>query len=59
MEALASILEFLKIQKEKYVVISDANIVANFDFNAMIDAHVASGADVTIAYKKKKFLTVS
>lgn len=53
-EALASILEFLKIQKEKYVVISDANIVANFDFNAMIDAHVASGADVTIAYKKEE-----
>lgn len=53
-EALASILEFLKVQREKYVVISDANIVANFDFNAMIDAHVASGADVTIAYKKEE-----
>lgn len=53
-EALASILEFLKIQREKYVVISDANIVANFDFNAMIDAHAASGADVTIAYKKEE-----
>ena len=52
-EALASILEFLKLQKEKYVVISDANIVANFDFNAMIDAHIASGADVTIAYKEE------
>lgn len=52
-EALASILEFLKVQKEKYVIISDANIVANFDFNAMIDAHIASGADVSIAYKKE------
>lgn len=52
-EALASILEFLKQQKEKYVVISDANIVANFDFSAMIDAHIASGADVTIAYKEE------
>lgn len=53
-EALASILEFLKVQKEKYVIISDANIVANFDFNAMIDAHIASGADVSIAYKKEE-----
>lgn len=52
-EALASILEFLKLQREKYVIISDANIVANFDFNAMIDAHINSGADVTIAYKKE------
>lgn len=53
-EALASILEFLKVQKEKYVIISDANIVANFDFNAMIDAHIASGADVSIAFKKEE-----
>ena len=52
-EALASIVEFLKVQREKYVLISDANIVANFDFNAMIDAHTASGADVTIAYKRE------
>ncbi|MCM1120143.1 MAG: glucose-1-phosphate adenylyltransferase subunit GlgD [bacterium] len=52
-EALASILEFLKLQREKYVIISDANIVANFDFNAMIDAHINNGADVTIAYKKE------
>lgn len=52
-EALASIVEFLKIQKEKYVLISDANIVANFDFSAMIDAHESTGADVTIAYKEE------
>lgn len=52
-EALASIVEFLKVQKEKYVVISDANIVSNFNFNKMIEAHKESGADVTIAYKKE------
>jgi len=53
-EALASIIDFLKEQKEKYVIISDANIVANFDFNAMIAAHKATGADVTIAYKNEE-----
>ncbi len=53
-EALASILEFLKAQREKYVIISDANIAVNFDFNAMIDAHISSGADVTIAYKAEE-----
>ena len=53
-EALASIIDFLKEQKEKYVIISDANIVASFDFNAMIAAHKATGADVTIAYKKEE-----
>jgi len=53
-EALASIIDFLKESKEKYVIISDANIVSSFDFNAMIAAHKASGADVTIAYKNEE-----
>lgn len=51
-EALASILDFLKDQKEKYVFMSDANIAVNFDFGAMLKAHIASGADVSIAYKE-------
>lgn len=49
-EALANILEFLRKQTEKYVIMSDANIAVNFDFNAMINAHIESGADVTAAY---------
>lgn len=53
-EAIAGILAFLRSQKEKYVVMADTNIAMNFDFNAMIDAHVASGADITVAYKKEE-----
>lgn len=53
-EALASILGFLKEQKEKYVVMSDTNLAVNFDFNALIEAHTASGADVTVAYTEEK-----
>lgn len=53
-EALASILTFLKEQKEKYVVMADTNIVANIDFNKLLEAHIASGADVTIAYRKEE-----
>lgn len=53
-EALASLLDFLKDQKEKYVVMTDANIAVNFDFKAFIDAHVASGADVTVAYAEEE-----
>ena len=53
-EALASIIEFLKSQKEKYVFISDSNIVCNFNYKAMLEAHIASGADVTIAYKSEE-----
>ncbi len=49
-EAIASIIEFLKQQKEKYVFLTDSNIVCNFNYKAMIAEHEATGADVTIAY---------
>ena len=52
--ALAGILNFLKGQKETYVVLTDANIAVNFDFKAMIQAHIDSGADVTIAYNEQE-----
>lgn len=52
--ALASLLRYLKDQKEKYVVMSDSNIVANMNFSEMIDAHIASGADITIAYNEQE-----
>lgn len=52
--ALAGILDFLRDQKEKYVFITDTNVVVNFDFKAMIDAHIESGADVTVAYNEQK-----
>ena len=51
-EALGSIIEFLKRQKEKYAIMADANIALNFDFRAFIDAHIESGADITIAYTR-------
>lgn len=53
-EALASILVFLRDQKEKYVLITDSNLAVNFDFNAMIRAHIESGADITAAYNKQE-----
>lgn len=51
-EALANIVEFLKSQKEKYVVLSDTHIVGNLDFKKLINAHIESGADVTMAYQE-------
>ena len=51
---LATILDFLRDQKEKYVVMADSNIAVNFDFNAMIKAHIESGADVTVAYNEQQ-----
>lgn len=53
-EALASILRFMKSQKEKYVVMTDANMAVNFDFEALINHHIETGADVTCAYTKRE-----
>ena len=50
-EALASIVNFLSIQKEKYVIMSDANLAVNVDFSSFIEQHVESGADVTMYYQ--------
>ncbi len=52
-EAIASILDYLTRQKEKYVIMADTNIAVNFDFNALLQQHIDSGADVTIAYTKE------
>ena len=51
-EALASIESFLENQREKYVVMSDANLAINFDFEDLITRHVESGADVTMVYQR-------
>ena len=52
--ALANTLDFLRSQKEKYVVMTDSNIAVDFDFTKMIDAHIASGADITVAYNEQE-----
>ena len=48
--SLANILRLLKSSDEKYVVMADTNMAVNFDFNAMLEEHIATGADVTMAY---------
>lgn len=53
-EALASVVDYLEDQREKYVIMSDANIAVNFNFNALIAAHVKSGADVTMVYQRSE-----
>ena len=53
-EALESIKGYLKKQTEKYVIMSDANTAVNFDFNALLNAHIKSGADVTMVYRKQE-----
>ena len=51
-DALESILSWLEAQKERYVILSDAYTALNFDFAKLIDAHVNSGAYVTMVYNR-------
>lgn len=49
--SLAGIEPFLRNSKEEYVVLSDCYVVGNMDYDALIQAHIASQADVTVAYR--------
>ncbi len=51
-EALESIKGFLVSQTEKYVVMSDTNMIVNMDFTDLLRKHQKSGADITVVYRK-------
>ena len=53
-EALESSRGYLKKQTEKYVIMTDSNIAVNFDFNDLLHAHIESGADATVVYRKQE-----
>ena len=51
-DILGGVLGFLKRSTQEYVLLSESNVVMNHTFNEMFDAHVASGADITVACQK-------
>ncbi len=51
LEALVSVRDFIADCKEEYVVLSDCDAVCNLDLSAMVDQHIASGADITMGVK--------
>ena len=50
--SLVEIGRFLRHSKEDYVVMSDCHMVGSMDLTAVIDAHIRSGADITVGYRK-------
>lgn len=52
LEAVKSMLEFVSCCTEEYVLLSDCDVVCNIDFNEIINAHITSGADITMAVKR-------
>lgn len=51
-EALYSIQGFLTHNDEEYVLMTNSNIAMNIDFNRVYEAHIASGADITMLTRK-------
>lgn len=54
MESLRGISNFIERSDEEYVVITDSNVLCNFDLEKMLECHIAGDADITIAYKRGK-----
>lgn len=54
LEALYTAFAFLEKTPEDYVVLSDSTILCNIDYEAALEAHIASGRDVTIITGRAK-----
>lgn len=52
LEAMKSMIEFISSCKEEYVLLSDCDVICNMDLSEMINAHITSGADMTMAVKR-------
>lgn len=51
LEALNSAINVLKSAKEEYVVMADSGVLCAIDFDELLQAHITSGADITVAVK--------
>lgn len=58
-DALNGALDYLEHSTEEYVALSNANVVASFSIEEMVDYHIENNADITVAYKKNTNTTSS
>lgn len=54
-DAICGIKHFLSRSDEEYVVMSDCDVVCNFNFAAAVQAHIDKHADITVVVYKRKF----
>ena len=50
-DILYGVLDYLKRSNQEYVLLAESNIVINQTFNDMMEKHLESNADITIAYQ--------
>lgn len=51
LEAVNSAAKFIAQQNEEYVILSDSNVLCSIDLSKVLEAHIASGCDVTAVTK--------
>ena len=51
LDSLNTAMDFLTFGDDDFVVLIDSAVVSNFDLNAVLAAHIASGKDVTVVTK--------
>ena len=51
-EALKSNFDYLRRSQQKYAILTSGDYIMNASFEPMIEQHIRTGADVTIAYRK-------
>ena len=53
LESINNAMDFLEVgDEEDYVVMIDSAVLCNIDINKVVEAHIASGKDVTVVTKK-------
>lgn len=57
LEALYNAVDFLRHSSEEYVLMSDSNNLCNMDYRKVLDAHIESGAKVTVVANRQKAKT--
>lgn len=48
---LHDIREWLELCREEYVILSDCYVIGNINYKALVEKHIASDAEITVAYK--------
>ena len=52
LSALVAALDFVRNCTEDMIVVSDCNVVCNMDLLALVDEHIAAGADITMCARR-------
>lgn len=55
LEAMAQIKPFIADSNADYVLLSDADVIANIDYRPIVDFHEKNGADITVVYGRGVF----